>query len=77
MLEEILEFVREIVEIGTEVNLDTLLYSSGIMDSMKHIQLISFLEETYHLVIPISSINVKNFDNVEAIITFIDELKVK
>lgn len=76
MLEEILEFVRDIVEIDTEVNKDTLLYSSGLMNSMRHVQLISYLEETYQQVIPIGSVNEKNFDTVEAITRFINELKV-
>lgn len=75
MAEEILEFVREIVEIGIEVSPDTPLYSSGIIDSMKHIQFINFLEKTYQIVIPISSINLNNFDTVEAIYTFVNKLK--
>ena len=43
------------------------LFTSGIIDSLGFIRLISFLEKTFEVSIDVSQITIENFDTVERI----------
>jgi acyl carrier protein len=49
----------------------TPLRTSGILDSMATLRLVSFLEETFGITIEASETGVENFDSVEDIAAFV------
>ena len=53
---------------------DTALFSSGLMDSLNVIELVSFIEEQLGCVIPPAAITLDNFDSISRIVRFTSRL---
>lgn len=56
-----------------EIEADTLLFSSGLIDSFNMIELIMFIEETCETAIKPSEINLDNLDSVGRIMAFLEK----
>lgn len=54
---------------------DTLLFSSGLLDSLNVIDLVSLIEEQLGCAIPPAEITLKNFDSVGRIVRFASTLE--
>jgi acyl carrier protein len=71
-VEELLkEFITSIIEPGNEIQNDTPLYSSGLVSSMNHLQIINFIEKTFDVSIPMNQIGLANFDTIGLMAQFI------
>ena len=46
---------------------NTPLYSSGLLSSMAHLRLVQFLEKHFDVALPMSELNLENFDTVTKI----------
>lgn len=51
---------------------DTLLFSSGVIDSFNLVEFIMFLEQSYNFKIPPGEITLDNLDSVERVMTFLE-----
>ena len=52
---------------------DTPLRTSGVLDSMATLQLVSFVEETFGVEVEAHEAGVENFDNINAIARFVQQ----
>lgn len=57
-----------------EVDDDTDLFSSGLIDSLTVVELVSFVEAELGLAIPPSEITMENFDSINRIVRFAESL---
>lgn len=72
--ENLIEFLIENYHIDSDdFTKDTSLVTSGIIDSMGIIELVSFIEETYDIVIDDEQITTENFENIRNIVKFISK----
>jgi acyl carrier protein len=75
----ILEFVRALVgpDVLSRVDIgpDTPLIGSALIDSFNILEIISFLEERFSVVIDSSSITEENFDSVGKIAAVVDRMR--
>lgn len=70
--EEIAAYVIETTMSGVEsIEMDTTLFSSGIIDSMGVIQLVEFIENTTGRKVKPTEITLENFDTVDNILKFL------
>jgi acyl carrier protein len=56
---------------------DTPLRSSGILDSLATIGLISFLEQEYHIEVEAHETDVDNFDRIQDIAAFVERKRAQ
>lgn len=54
---------------------DTPLRTSGILDSMATLRLVSFVEEHYGIEVKAHEAGVENFDSIDSIVSFIESKK--
>ena len=75
----ILEFVRALVgpDVLSQVDIaaDTSLIGSALIDSFNILEIISFLEERFSVVIDTNSITEENFDSVNKIAAVVNRMK--
>ena len=69
--EELLMFIRELANRGDEIDATTPLFSSGALDSMAMVQLITFVEEKFAIVIRAHDVTLEHFDTVARITEFV------
>jgi acyl carrier protein len=55
-----------------ELELDTELFSSGILDSFSMVSLVHFIEKTASVKFGAFDLNMSNLDSIEAILRFVD-----
>lgn len=77
MKAEIRNYIYEtILDEEVDVDLVTPLYSTSVISSMGHLKLISFLERKYDISIPMNNVKIENFDNVNMISAFVEDLRL-
>lgn len=69
--------VRSFLEQELGRNLDGVtdrasLLEAGVLDSLGVIQLVSFIEQRFHMVVSEDDMMPDNFDSIEAIVAFVD-----
>ena len=64
-------FVVEDLAMGRQVDETTNLLAEGVIDSIKLLRLVSFIEETYGITVPDEDMTVDNFHSLETIASFI------
>lgn len=71
--EQIRQFLYELIPNGKSLNLldDTPLRTSGIVDSMNMLQIVSFIEERFGIQVEAHEADVDNFDRIEAMAAFV------
>jgi methoxymalonate biosynthesis acyl carrier protein len=73
MKETVIEFIRdELLDDDIEINEDTSLFKSKVLDSMSLVGLIAFLEESYHIRVRPMEIVFDNLDTVTSILGYIE-----
>ena len=60
-----------------ELSNSTSLFSAGIIDSLKLMELIAFCEKTFNISINMDEVTINNFDSVNNICKLIDSKKSK
>lgn len=70
------DFVEnDLLDGDTKVEMETSLFSDGLIDSMNLVQLLLFLEQSFAIKIATSEVNVVNLDTVESIVELVNRLK--
>ncbi len=66
---DIIQHLRSRAFLGKEINLDPKesITRAGIIDSIGLIQLIDYIEDRYHIQVPVDLVTPENFDTLEAI----------
>ena len=59
---------------GAEVNADTNIIESGLLDSVEILYLVGFLEERFGIALPIEEFIPENFATAEAVAKLVDRL---
>lgn len=72
--DELLRFLREDLNIDDELDAQTELFSSGLLDSVSMVSLITFIEEKTGAVIQPGDVTLDNFDSVDRIIAHVASL---
>jgi len=67
LLSEIKRFVIDDLAMGQEVNEHDNLVEKGIIDSIRLLRLVTFLEETYGVCVPDEALVAENFRSFDAI----------
>ena len=76
MREVIRQFICENFLGGKRVPTDSeALFASGLIDSIGHLRLISFLEKQFKVSLSLEDLNSENFETVEKIIKLLEEKK--
>ena len=73
MKQQIREFLSELLPEGKAANLldDTPLRTSGLVDSMAMLRIVSFLEEKFGIEVDAYEASVENFDRIDDIAAFV------
>ena len=74
--DRILEFLRTEGGFQGEIEGQTKLFSSGLLDSFLMIELIMFLETTGGFQIPADAITLDNLDSIDAILAYCESLSM-
>lgn len=76
---EIKNYIMEAsLEDAEKIKDDTLIFDTGLLDSMGLLFLIEFLNENYQVEVEDDELNPKNFESINSIVDFVEEkLKVK
>lgn len=72
--DELLRFLREDLNIDDGLDAQTELFSSGLLDSVSMVSLITFIEEKTGAVIQPGDVTLENFDSVDRIIAHVARL---
>ncbi len=80
--EEIKNYIIEAsLSDANKIKDDTLIFDTGLLDSMGLLFLIEFLNENYHVEVDDDELNPKNFESINSIVEFVEgkllESKVK
>lgn len=65
-------FVIEELAMGRKVNETDNLLEQGVIDSIRLLRLVNFIEETYGITVPDEAMVVDNFRSLETIASFIE-----
>ena len=71
VIEHVREFIKTSLMVPEDINDNTSLMSSGVIDSMGIIEVISFIEDNYSIVVGDDEVSEENFDSIEKIAFFI------
>ena len=77
--QEIKNYIIEAsLEDANKIKEDTLIFDTGLLDSMGLLFLIEFINENYQVEVDDEELNPKNFESINSIVAFIDsKLKEK
>lgn len=70
--ERIVSYLKNSLNVDQDLDADSLLFSSGALDSLAMVNLISFLEEAAGIHIRAEDVTLDNFDTAERIVRFAD-----
>jgi acyl carrier protein len=71
-VDELIALIQEKMKIGQDLEPETALLSSGLIDSFHFVDLLSTLEDRYQVRIDPTELGVDNFDTPQQIYAFID-----
>ncbi len=70
--ESLLKFLRESIGLDTsDIKPESLLFSSGIIDSFSLVSLLTFVESSCELRIDPMDVNLDNFDSIEKVLNYV------
>ncbi|AGT11072.1 acyl carrier protein [Paracoccus aminophilus] len=73
--DDLISYLIEELNIAPPIDLDTELFSSGILDSVSLVSLIGFIEEKARTTIPPVDVTLENFDSVDRIVAYVSSLE--
>jgi acyl carrier protein len=72
----LLEFLKDSLGVDTkEIKSDTLLFSSGMVDSFSLVSLLTFIESNSEFRIDPIDVNLENLDSIDRILKFADRVQ--
>lgn len=72
--DELLRYIRAELNIDTPLDGDTELFSTGMLDSVAMVGLISFVEQHAGVRVQPGDVTLENFDTVDAILAYVQTL---
>ncbi|MDF3854283.1 phosphopantetheine-binding protein [Paracoccus sp. P2] len=72
--DDLLRYIRSELNIDTPLDGDTELFSTGMLDSVAMVGLISFVEQKAELRVQPGDVTLENFDTVDAILAYVQTL---
>lgn len=73
-VEDLIGYLKNDLNIDEPVDAETELFSSGLLDSVSMVSLITFIEERSGATIQPGDVTLDNFDTVERIQTYVQSL---
>ena len=74
--ESIKEYMQNELDIETgELAPDTLLFSTGIIDSFSLVSLLTYIESTYGFRVGRTDVNLANFDSLDRMVAYIERCR--
>lgn len=67
-------YLREQLNIDQPVDGDTELFSSGLLDSVSMVNLITFIEEKSRVIVQPGDVTLENFDSISRIVAYVRSL---
>ena len=67
---QLIEFIRDSLQVETNIDSQSKLFSTGELDSMSMMQLIDFVEKAAGIDVRPEDVTLENFDTVENILKF-------
>lgn len=67
---QLLSFLKDTLNVDGDVSLESELFSSGALDSVAMLQLITFVEETAGVRVRPEDVTLENFDSAQRILKF-------
>lgn len=67
---QLIDFVKDTLQVETEIDANSRLFSTGELDSMSMMQLIGFVENAAGISVRPEDVTLENFDTVESILQF-------
>ena len=75
ILNEVRTFVKTSLMVPPDIQDDTSLMASGVIDSMGIIEIVSFIEDKFSIVVSDEEVAAENFDSIEKIASFVEARK--
>ncbi|MDQ7263333.1 acyl carrier protein [Paracoccus sp. PS-1] len=72
--DELIRYIRSELNIDTPLEGDTELFSTGMLDSVAMVGLISFVEQHAGVRVQPGDVTLDNFDTVDAILAYVQSL---
>ncbi|KRW97957.1 acyl carrier protein [Paracoccus sp. PXZ] len=72
--DELIRYIRSELNIDTPLEGDTELFSTGMLDSVAMVGLISFVEQHAGIRVQPGDVTLDNFDSVDAILAYVQSL---
>jgi len=72
---EIYGYIKEELNLSVEFPLDLNIIDSGILDSVKIMKLINFLEKQFEIEIELEDVGPENFSTIHSIYQYVERLK--
>ena len=74
--EQIREFLQKMDNRILKVSDDDSLLTTGIIDSLKMVELLSFIEKSYGITVDDDELSPENFETVNSIVSFLEQKKM-
>lgn len=68
---QLIEFLKDTLQVETDIDAQSKLFSTGELDSMSMMQLIGFVETSAGITVRPEDVTLENFDSVEQILQFV------
>lgn len=68
---DLIFFLRDDLNIDALIDNDTELFSSGLLDSVSMVNLISFVEKNARVTVQTDAVTLENFDSVNRIVDYV------
>lgn len=69
---DVIEFLRDALSVDEPINVESELFSTGLLDSVAMLNLITFVEEKAKIEVRASDVTLDNFDTPQRIEAYVD-----
>lgn len=69
--DNLISFMRSELGIDTDIDAETELFSSGLLDSVSMVNLIGFIEEKARVTVQPADVTLENFDSIQRIVDYV------
>ena len=69
---EVIEFLRDALSVDEPIDVESELFSTGLLDSVAMLNLITFVEEKAKIEVRASDVTLDNFDTPQRIEAYVD-----
>ena len=74
--QSLIDYICELSDLSeADIEFDTALFSSSLLDSFHMVELVSFIEEEFEIKFRALDLNMSNIDSISAILTYVQSRK--